>query len=177
MSASDKAVKPYHYAIIGLWLLGIVIASRYFIDSRLVTFDPQQKLTGLSNERIVEQVSHIKALAGTDLRNTIVHFTTPGCSCDQFSVEHKAGINYQAKLDGFKVINLELDPTQSSLIPSSPAVLVLDELGKLIYLGPYSIGLSCTQSNGYIELALANYKKGFNSKLIINQASGCYCNI
>lgn len=176
MPVSNRTIKPYHYVILVLWLVSVIFASRYFFNLRLVTFDPQNKLTGLESGQLVEQVTKSYALSGRDLRNTIVHFTSPDCFCDEYSREHKAAIDYQAKLDGFKVLNLELDFAQPNLIPSSPAILVLDDLGELLYLGPYSIGLACAESNGFIELALANYKKGFNSNLVVNQATGCYCN-
>jgi hypothetical protein len=45
----------------------------------------------------------------------------------------------------------------------------------VFYLGYYSIGLACSESNGYVEAVLQNYAQGYNSNLIISDAKGYYC--
>jgi len=154
-----------------------LIAAIYFITSRLILFDPKMKLMEKDSSFIVNEMRKIQALKKLDLSNTIVHFTSNNCSCTKYSEEHKTSIDNQAKLDGFNVVNITLSNNLLSIIPSTPSILIIDNLEKLLYFGPYSVGLSCTQSNGYVETVLQNYAIGFNSDLIINDVKGCYCNI
>lgn len=177
MLASNKRVKPYHYIILIGWLTLVVVAAVYFIGLRLVAFDPDKKLQAIEGDLIIEQIMQFDSLADKKLSNTILHFTSEDCHCTQFSEAHKNELNKSAQLDGFNILNVSITPEYvNSIIPSTPSVLLVDKLGELLYFGPYSEGLACSQSNGLIEVVLSNYKKGFNSKLIMDEAQGCYCN-
>lgn len=160
-----------------LWLVLTFIAAIYFISSRLTLFDPQMKLTGKDSHFVIKQLKQSVELMDVDLRNTIIHFTSNNCACSQYSEEHKESINNQAKLAGFNVININLAADFLTIIPSTPAILILNEIENLLYFGPYSTGLACSESNGYVETVLKNYAKGFNSDLMITDVKGCYCNI
>ena len=176
MQASNKKIGARHYIVFACWLIGTVIAAAYFISGRLMPFDPQQKLASKNSIGLLAQLNEIDQLKNIDLNNTIIHFTSDNCSCTQFSNEHKQAINLKADLDGFDVINVNLPDNIVTLIPSTPAILIIGQEKQLLYFGPYSIGLACTQSNGYVETVMQNYAKGYAASLIINDASGCYCN-
>ena len=177
LPASNKKVKPYHYIILCVWLTSVVVAAVYFIRLRLVPFDPDKKLQAVESNLIIEQIQQFDSLANVELSNTIIHFTSNDCHCTQFSEAHKKAINKSAGADGFNIVNVHLDSkTANSIIPSTPSVLLVDKLGELLYFGPYSQGLACSKSNGFIEIVLSNYKKGFNSQLVMNDTEGCYCN-
>lgn len=174
MRVSNKSLT--HYIVFICWLVGTIIAAIYFIGGRLVDFDPDKKLATKSSVPLMLQISQIEQLNHLDLSNTIIHFTSDDCACTQYSETHKKAINQQAGLDGFDVINVKLPPNTIPLIPSTPAILIVGNKQQLLYFGPYSIGLACTQSNGFVETVLQNYSKGYAASLIINDASGCYCN-
>lgn len=125
----------------------------------------------------MQELRKIEQLKNVNLSDTIIHFTSDNCSCTQYSEEHKRAINKQAGLTGFNVINVNLPAHLSIIVPSTPAILIVSNTQKLLYLGPYSIGLACTQSNGYVETVLQNYAKGYSTDLILNEAKGCFCNI
>jgi len=163
--------------VFALWLLGTLIIGAYFINSRLVEFDPDNKLTGEESDLVIQQMMHIDGLENVDLSHTIIHFTGDNCACDAFSENHKREIDQRAKLEGFKVLNIHLAKNSTSIIPSTPAILIVGKMKELLYLGPYSVGLACSQSNGYVETILNNYAKGFRSELIVNKAEGCYCHL
>ena len=177
MHASNKKITLFHYVIFVLWLTFTLAAAIYFISGRLVKFDPEGKLSGKSSPFVMQELRKIEQLKNVNLSDTIIHFTSADCSCTQYSEEHKSAINKQAGQDGFNVINVSLPAHLSSIIPSTPAILIVSNTQKLLYLGPYSIGLACTQSNGYVETVLQNYAKGYSTNLILNEAKGCYCNI
>lgn len=174
---SKKPVKTYHYLIVLIWLLFTVIAAIYFISGRLVAFDPESKLSAKSGNFVIEELKRIDQLKGIDLSDTIIHFTSENCSCTQYSEAHKKEINIKAGKDGFNIINVSLPANLITIVPATPAILVVDKAEQLLYFGPYSIGLACSESNGYIETVLQNYGKGYSASLIINDATGCYCNL
>lgn len=160
-----------------IWLVFTMLAAIYFISGRLVDFDPEQKLSGKNSAFLMQELREIEQLKNINLSDTIIHFTSPNCSCSQYSEDHKRTINKQAAQEGFNVINVNLPVHLSTLIPSTPAILIVSKTQQLLYLGPYSIGLACSQSNGYVETVLQNYAKGYDTDLIINDAEGCYCNL
>jgi hypothetical protein len=163
-----------------LWLGLTLVAAVYFISSRLTPFDPNMKLLGqessaVMQHTVIQQVREITTLK--NLKNTVVHFTSNDCLCTQYSDEHKAVINKKARLGGFNIINIKLSADLLTIIPSTPAILIVDDLDELLYFGPYSVGLACSESNGYVEAVLQNYAQGHNSSLVISDVKGCYCNI
>lgn len=160
-----------------LWLGLTLIAAIYFISSRLTPFDPSMKLLEADSRSIIEQIREIEELKNIKLSNTIVHFTSNDCSCTQYSEEHKASINKKARVDGFNIININLPSDLLTIIPSTPAILIIDKVEELLYFGPYSVGLACSESNGYVEVVLQNYAQGYNSDLVISEVKGCYCHI
>jgi hypothetical protein len=160
-----------------LWLCLTLIAAIYFISNRLNFFDPDNKLTGKDSDFVIQQIKQLSALENVDLSNTIIHFTSDNCSCTTFSDEHKTAIDQRAKVDNFEVLYVNLPSNFLTIIPSTPSILMVSEEQDLLYFGPYSAGLACSQSNGYVEMVLQNYAQGFNSDLIINDVKGCYCNV
>lgn len=177
MLASNKQITRYHYAVFVLWLVLTLAAAVYFITGRLLPFDPNRKLLGQDSSVVIEQLKEISALKNINLSNTIVHFTSHECACTQYSEDHKRAINKQAKSAGFDVININIPADLFTIIPSTPAILITGGVEELLYFGPYSAGLACSESNGYVETVLKNYAQGFNSDLVISDIKGCYCNI
>jgi len=177
LPASSKGPLPFHYLVLGAWLILVALAAVYFIRLRLVPFDPGQKLQGIESEQFITEIKRFTRLDNAKFSNTVIHFTAPNCHCTQFGEVHKKAINASATLQGFNIVNVQLDPADlNTIIPSTPAVLLVDKLGQLLYFGPYSQGLACSQSNGFIETALNNYKIGRSTKLILSETQGCYCN-
>lgn len=177
MPPLNKDLTRYHYIVFFLWLGLTLIAAIYFISNRLVPFDPNMKLLRVDSISIIKEIKKIEELKNISLSNTIIHFTSDNCSCTKYSEDHKASINKKVKLDGFNIININLPSDSSTIIPSTPAILIVDSKEELLYFGPYSVGLSCSESNGYIEDVLQNYAKNYNSDLVISDVKGCYCNI
>jgi hypothetical protein len=174
--SSKKSTKS-HYIVFFVWLFSTLLAAIYFISGRLVDFDPKDKLTDVNAELVIQQLRQIDKLRSIDLSDTIIHFTSNDCSCTQYSEDHKRDINKQADLSGFNVININLPAHFSSIIPSTPAIAIINKAEKLLYLGPYSIGLACSASNGYVETVMQNYAKGYSASFIMHDATGCYCNL
>ena len=160
--------------------MGLTLAAAiYFISGRLIDFDPKEKLTGKNSRLVIQQLKEMGEFEGVNLSDTIIHFTSSNCSC-KYSEDHKNDINKQAGLaglDGFNVVNINLPAHLESIIPSTPSILIVNKNEELLYFGPYSIGLACSASNGYVETVMQNYAKGYSASLIMHDATGCYCNL
>lgn len=149
------------------------MSAGYFISARLAPFDPEQKLTRLTNQALLNKIVDAYGLSLADKQQTLIHFTSEGCACTQFSENHKSDINRLAKSLGFNILHLNV--TADSPIPATPSIAIISEAPQLLYYGPYSAGLACSESNGYVELVLENYAKGYPAKLMVTETEGCYC--
>jgi len=177
LPASNKEITRYHYIVFFLWLCLTLVAAIYFISNRLTLFDPKMNLLGRNSSAVITAARELEGLKDVNLSNTIIHFTSDNCSCTQYSKEHKTEIDKKAKRAGFNIININLPADLLTIIPSTPSILIVNAMEELLYFGPYSVGLACSQSNGYVEVVLQNYAQGYNSDLLISEVTGCYCNI
>lgn len=169
-----KATK-YHYGVICIWLIFTIFTASYFIRDRLTLFDPQEKLTNLTQRILVKNILEELNLP-KHLPNTLINIIDEGCRCNRISRDHLADVKRNAINNNMTVINITLPARFNGIIPSTPSVLALDHNSALIYFGPYSEGLACGKGEGIIDLVLSNYKKGFNAQLIMANSEGCYCN-
>jgi hypothetical protein len=158
-----------------VWLGFTLFAAIYFIGQRLVAFDPQQKLVNVSQSTLVTNIMAEFALP-KHMPNTLINFVSEDCKCNKTSKSHLSDVKNTASQQNMSVINIILPDNFSGIIPSTPAVLALDDRSELIYFGPYSEGLACGKGEGIIDLVMSNYKKGFNAQLIMANSEGCYCN-
>jgi hypothetical protein len=63
----------------------------------------------------------------------------------------------------------------SSILTSTPAIAVFDDLGNLSYLGPYSTGIGCLSGNGTVEPYLD--VKSTMGAIVPLESTGCYCRV
>lgn len=158
-----------------VWLTFIVVSFVYLVNQRLLPFDPDGQLTNLQSSDIKAISVNDGALKLTEHKRTVIHFTSKDCQCNWAASEHQPLIDNLATNLDFAVKYISLD--SSDTLPSSPALAVIDDHGELMFLGPYSVGLACSAESGFIETVLKNYQQGFNSKLIVSDAQGCYCTL
>lgn len=154
-----------------------LIVGSSFIKSRLNLFDPDDRLLDVSSKSLIKEIRSLPQLSQLDFKNILIHFTSEDCECTQYSENHKKEITEQARQSGFQVINVQLPKKFETIIPATPSILIVANVDELLYFGPYSAGLACSESNGFVELALNNYSNGFNSDLIVSNLTGCYCSL
>ncbi|WP_395340121.1 DUF6436 domain-containing protein [Ningiella sp. W23] len=107
------------------------------------------------------------------------------CFCEGLVQAHVKALNALAA-DKLSVMNVQLEPSSAlaSMVPSTPAVAVVDEDGDLAYFGPYSQGMGCFSRSGSINTLIQNVADGLHSYQKVQnktasiqaEASGCYCN-
>lgn len=152
-----------------VWLLVCIVALWFANSRRALVFDPQGVLQTSS-----AQSQLLARFAGTQQPRLIL-VTDSQCQCTQVSQAHQNKVEQQALALDIKVDKLNASEFDQGLLPSVPAALFVNAAGDLAYAGPLSVGLGCAISDGIIDVVLANYARGYNSRLFISDAKGCYC--
>jgi hypothetical protein len=158
-----------------MWLLFTIVAFSYFINKDLVLFDGSEKLKNLTTHEIAKHFERYIVKENATPSTTILHFSNESCRCNQFSQKHVNDINTIALINHINILSITINEDQ--LIPSIPSVAIIDQLGELIYFGPYGEGLSCSKTSGFAKTILKNHIKGYSANLVVNKAKGCYCTI
>lgn len=175
MPDSNSVITKLQLGILIVWLSFTIAAFSYFIDGKLVDFDSSQKLKNIEHTDISNYLSHYITHNNNDNMQTILHFSTPECDCQQFSEKHIIDINNLASSHGFNIKNISIK--QDKVIPATPSIALIDSAGSVIYFGPYGQGIACSQTSGYAQTMLNNYVKGFKANIVIKDAKGCYCDV
>jgi hypothetical protein len=184
--------------ILALWFVIATIAILGVGGTSQSPFDPSLKLAQQSMSLQYEQtllaslpVSTAKTSADNVLtthtadsaRTTIYHITQGGCFCEWLVRKHRDNLTQWSEVRGVANIDVKLQdyPQLSAMIPSTPAVVAVDEWGKVIYLGPYARGRGCFAGSGQVDeylqrwYQLSQAQKHSHQPLIETDASGCYC--
>lgn len=168
--------------IVFIWFFGALFFLAFFANSGLSHFDPTGRLTNASQNLHFDQtfVDSLKGDVG-NLQSTVVHFEMDDCQCNQIAAEHKASVALLATEQYYtnKVIKVSQFPSVTQWLPSVPAVAVIEDDGRLAYLGPYSAGYSCSAGNGIVERYIEVKPQKMNNlpASIVTDTLGCYCNI
>lgn len=171
MPTSSNKTPSYFYWIVGIWLVWVVIGFIYLVSQRLVEFDPNQQLLTATPQEIVAQFAN-----QTGSGQRIYHLIDQECHCTSLLTDHRQQINKIAKKDGFEIIDVDINRNEiATLVPATPAIVIVDNNDELLYVGPYATGLDCSADNSLIDVVLDNYRQGFSAPTIINDAKGCYC--
>jgi hypothetical protein len=104
---------------------------------------------------------------------TVVHVARAECPCNRFTEPHLAQIaaTYRERGVGF----VRASGPMPAWIESTPAALVFDGSGRLVYFGPYSDSAWCGVSGGQVERALDDVLKGGTPRPQRLFAQGCFC--
>lgn len=158
-------------AVVTVWLALTVTGLVYFQLGQLSPFDPNKVLNkpGWFNnfKQLIEHPQNKLA--------TLIVVTDPDCGCTKQAEPHLKQLVRFSSEHNIAVIKIEQSQTLQTLVPATPAAVVLDEEGKFVYAGPLSEGLGCAQGSGFVETVITNLVAGFNSKLLLNDTKGCYC--
>ena len=164
--------------VILLWLLVAIIGLFFANKSTETPFDPSGNLYYASNQPDFEnQVNKLLHSAlNTPLKNVAVHITSSkDCLCKLVANRHIKSVKDMVKSIGKtnETVFVEDIIGLSSILSSTPAIAIFDELGKLSYLGPYATGIGCFSGNGTVEPYLAT--RGTLGAIIPFESTGCYC--
>ena len=163
--------------LLPLWLIWLAVAFYYFASKDLVLFDPNDELASLSIDLSFDKdVVDYFQQRSIPTQNRVYHLLETDCRCNTISEAHRQDLNLGAFADaGYQT---QVLPYQdfSDIIPSSPAVVIFNDNNELVYMGPYSAGLSCNSSNSFVEGVFKHsLVSDYLGAVIVHEAKGCYC--
>ncbi|TWX57706.1 DUF6436 domain-containing protein [Colwellia hornerae] len=161
--------------VLTVWIAFTLSAFGYLIKDRLVDFDESNKLAGIEYQQLSGYLLPYAKPVNRLGQNTLLHFSTPSCECQQYSEKHIENLNKLAGANNFVIKNVVIN--EHNIIPSTPSVALIDESGDVVYFVPYGQGLACSQTAGYAQTMLNNYLKGYTANIVVKEAKGCYCNV
>lgn len=133
--------------------------------------------------------------AGASFKLTLIHLYNPECGCNRFAepnlqrlVEHYAALgvrflaapahglaaNAAAPL-GLPVISAKYSTLVAAGVKSSPAALIFDVNGRLVYYGPYSDSAWCGSTGNLVEPVLDRALSGLATVKRPRASRGCFC--
>jgi len=176
-----------------IWFCGAFFAISWVGEGKFKEFDPNLRLSSemmsLSMEdelmSLLSFNDRLKAIDTEGYEGSIFHITQGSCFCETLSEGHQNSLNEwaAAKNIAFQTIQLSNEPALSRFVPSTPAIIVVNNNKELIYLGPYSSGMGCFQDSGLVDERIKPYFDNANEKPVVNElratiqseAKGCYC--
>jgi hypothetical protein len=124
-------------------------------------------------EHAREAEAWFRTLATTSPIATVVHVTRSGCDCNRYTDRHLAQI--VAKYQSRGVSFVRQPGMAPEWIASTPAALVFDRDGRLVYFGPYSDTAWCGAGSGQVERTLDAMLKGNAPRPQRAYVRGCFC--
>mgnify|MGYP005989007181 CR=1 FL=1 len=161
------------------WLV-IGSTSLYYIKyGNLQLFDPDEELAKLSSQMKFDKdvESYFKRKFG-NIENIIFHIKSNDCACNIISASHIIELNDFFSKNNYTIqyVSAKSHPDLSKFVPSTPAVVIFNNSGRLTYLGPYSSGAYCTASNSFVSQFSNSIINGtYLGAHVIHDAYGCYC--
>ncbi|MEP0354157.1 MAG: DUF6436 domain-containing protein [Paraglaciecola sp.] len=165
--------KRVQFGVLLAWVAFTIFAFRYFTFERLIEFDLNGQLEG-TNTAVFRTLLSQEYFSGLALpANTIINFISPECGCNKVTQIHINGLVKSAHKQRMSVLNME--PNHSSLVTSTPSVVITNNNSEVVYFGPYGAGLGCSNTEGLAQTVFDNYIKGFSADMIVADVKGCYC--
>jgi hypothetical protein len=191
------------WAVVSVWLTGTAYAfwsfefkqQRSFESARTVLFDSSARARSAElwfREAVAPQLGDAGARVAT-----VVHVYSANCPCNRFTQPHLARIvsGYQrrgvsfvaavqgspaghaAAVTGLAGIQQVALPDSGDLvwIESTPAALIFDPAGRLVYFGPYSDAARCGATGGLVERVLDRLLGGQTPQPQPFYGGGCFC--
>jgi hypothetical protein len=173
------------WLVVGAWMGGVLIAFWFFELRSQASF--QNVVLGVAAYDV--RVPSIESWFKLNIRNsggivthtqaTIVHLYQAGCACNRDIDPRLAEIEERYRWRGVSVVRVERTARAAAAdlgwINATPAALVFNGAGKLVYFGPYSDAGWCGGSGNPVERALDQSLLGAAPRLRKISTRGCFC--
>ncbi|WOI37390.1 DUF6436 domain-containing protein [Alteromonas sp. CI.11.F.A3] len=172
--------KKGSWTLLLVWAISLLSAVLFYSQRQISEFDPKGTLLHQSTS-VTFDASLITLLKNYDVpAGSIVHVgTQENCYCDTLTDPHQTQlINKLGQLDysGFR-LDIENVPELAAILPSVPALMVVDTQYNLRYLGPYATGYGCfTGKNLVDEISGYASNSSYINAVVKTEADGCFCN-
>ena len=177
---SQVQQRAFPWIILSLWAVGSVWAfwfyemrlERPFARAILSSFNPDARTYSAEAwfriRFAASPVGEQRAAA------TVIHVYRENCACNRFTSPHLAQIVARYHPRGVKFATVPA-ASAPAWIDATPAALVFDARGKLLYFGPYSDAARCGSTSGFVERVLDWTLTGRDVQPQPILASGCFC--
>lgn len=192
------------WVVVTAWLAGTGYAfwsfelgqQRSFESPRTVLFESGSRTTS-AEAWFRASIAPLANGGAAPAAATVVHVYMPGCACNRFTHPHlarivtryrSAGVEFFAAMPPAATGALAVDTAPPGLthialpagnelswIDATPAALVYDAKGKLVYFGPYSDSARCGDSGGLVERVLDRVLLGHTTHPQPFYGGGCFC--
>ncbi|WP_100915226.1 DUF6436 domain-containing protein [Pseudoalteromonas spongiae] len=168
-----------HWVLLAVWSIILTSSVLYLSTLKAKQFDVNGLLLGNAMDTQFDHRFTSIVEETLDTRNgAVVHFTMDNCFCEYVAQSHVMSVKNLASEHGFKNHVITLKSNNRFNIPSVPAVAVINQNGKLTYLGPYATGMFCSEGEGLVEQYINdNTEHNELGATILTDAQGCYCNL
>ena len=166
------------WAFLALWAASILAALLVYGQKQLSEFDPNAVLLHHStaasfDHDVVEQLRKMDIQAGS-----IVHIgSTQDCYCERLTEPHQRQLVSRLN-PSYELISttIETQPSLKNFIPSTPALIVLDDAFQLRYIGPYATGYGCFTGKNLVDTIVSYTQQSpYNGAVVNADATGCFC--
>jgi len=163
------------------WASGMMFCLQWYSQKQITAFDPSFLLQAAASTASFDQTLYTALVSAGIQGASLVHFESSApCYCNQLSRPHYDVLSQRLAAEGYhhQRVNIDDHPALAAIIPSVPALAVVDENHQLRYLGPYATGYGCFTGRtlvGRIEsLGKAEHPVG---TAVMADAQGCFCQV
>jgi uncharacterized protein DUF6436 len=177
----NRKRNAYAWAVVAVWLVGTAYAfwafelkhQRSFESAHTVLFDSGSRAR--SAEAWFHAVVAPQRSSESGHAATVVHVYAANCPCNRFTNPHLARIVAGYQRRGVSFVTVARGSIDLAWIEATPAALVFDASGKLVYFGPYSDSARCGESGGLVERVLDRVLGGQAPRPQPFYGGGCFC--
>lgn len=168
------------WLLVIIWCLSIMTGLWVYGDFQITPFDPAMKLGQAASQKGFD-ADIVKAFNTAGITGgTIVHIESDRrCYCNSLSQKHQQSLSDSLAEDGytFATLALQQHPALRAVIPSFPALALIDHNNQLRYLGPYATGLGCYTGDDLVAIIAAlAHNETMPGAVVNSNVEGCYCN-
>lgn len=193
----ERRASFWPWAVMGLWLASTALGFWFFQLRDQRPFESEARFDASARAASAEQFyrsSGIAAAGAPHAVATVVHVYKAGCACNRFTAPHLAKIMARYRQEGVRFVAATREqstadmrdfpglsefaiPNRADLewLDSTPAALIYDSAGTLVYFGPYSSAAWCGASGGLVERILDRLLAGQAPRLQPFYSNGCFC--
>lgn len=169
---------PIPWAVFAVWI-GATAFAFWFFELRFQrSFSSNEVAIFESSVKVREAEDWLRQMLATGVgtagaKATVVDVTQPDCPCNRYAEPHLQEIVATYKNRG--VSFLRGSGKLPGWIETTPAVLVFNSAGHLVYFGPYSDSAWCGVRGGLAERTLDELLKGGSPQPQRLITKGCFC--
>jgi Domain of unknown function (DUF6436) len=173
------------WLVVGAWMSGVLVAFWFFELRSQGSFQNATLGLAASDVRVHGIESWFKLNIRTSggvaprAQATIVHVYQSGCACNRDIEPRVAEIEERYRARGVSLVRVERSARIAAggldWVNATPAALVFNGAGKLVYFGPYRDAGWCGDSGDLVERALDQSLRGTPQRVRKISARGCFC--